>query len=163
MSFPDFRIGIGYDVHQLVKDQKLIIGGVEFQHPFGLSGYSDADVLIHAVADAILGALAEGDIGKHFPTGNPKYKDMPGKELLSHVYNILNEKGYQIQNVDSTVIMQLPKISEYITEMRNNISDVLNTDIANVSVKATTTDKLGFAGREEGIAAEAVVMICKVV
>lgn len=159
MSYTGIRIGVGYDVHQLVKNQKLIIGGVEFQHPFGLLGYSDADVLIHAIADAILGALAEGDLGKHFPTGEPEFKDMSGAELLTRVSTLMFEKGFCIVNVDSTVIMQSPKISDNVHRMRENISSILKTKLENVSVKATTTDKLGFTGRQEGVAAEAVVLL----
>ena len=162
ISSPIYRIGIGYDVHQLVKGQKLIIGGVDIQHPFGLSGYSDADVLIHAIADAILGALAEGDIGKHFPSGKPEFKDMPGKVLLSHVFNIMRKRGYRINNLDATVIAQKPKITEFIPQMRNNLSSILFSNTDNISIKATTTDKLGFVGRGEGIAAEVVVMLVDV-
>lgn len=155
------KIGIGYDVHKLVEGRKLFIGGIEIDYKFGLLGHSDADVLIHAIMDAIIGALALGDIGKLFPDTDDKYKDIDSKILLKKVYEIMTEKNYKIANIDSVVIAQKPKLKDYIEDMRACLSNILNTDIENVSVKATTTEKLGFEGREEGIAAQAVVLLEK--
>ena len=153
------RVGIGYDVHQLVPDRKLIIGGVSLDYRLGALGFSDADVLIHAIADALLGAAALGDIGYHFPDTDNKNKDLSGSILLSEVLSLVSEKSFHIVNIDSTVILQAPKISDHILEMRKNLSQILQVDINCVSVKATTTEKLGFAGRSEGIAAEAIVLL----
>ena len=155
----NLKIGIGYDVHQLVPHRELIIGGITIESELGALGFSDADVLIHAIADALLGAAALGDIGKHFPDSDKKNAGLSGKILLSEVFNLLKLSNFDIVNIDSTVILQSPKISEFIPQMRKNISDILKLDINNVSVKATTTDKLGFVGRNEGIAAEAVVLL----
>ena len=155
------KIGIGYDVHKLVEGRKLFIGGIEIDYKFGLLGHSDADVLIHAIMDAIVGALALGDIGKLFPDTDDKYKDIDSKILLKKVYGIMTEKNYKIANIDSVVIAQKPKLKDYIEDMRACLCEILNTDIENVSVKATTTEKLGFEGREEGIAAQAVVLLEK--
>ena len=155
------KIGIGYDVHKLVEGRKLFIGGIEIDYKFGLLGHSDADVLIHAIMDAIVGALALGDIGKWFPDTDDKYKDIDSKILLKKVYEIMTEKNYKIANIDSVVIAQKPKLKDYIEDMRACLCEILNTDIENVSVKATTTEKLGFEGREEGIAAQAVVLLEK--
>lgn len=155
------KIGIGYDVHKLVEGRKLFIGGIEIDYKFGLLGHSDADVLIHAIMDAIIGALALGDIGKLFPDTDDKYKDIDSKILLKKVYEIMTEKNYKIANIDSVVIAQKPKLKDYIEDMRACLCEILNTDIENVSVKATTTEKLGFEGREEGIAAQAVVLLEK--
>lgn len=155
------KIGIGYDVHKLVEGRKLFIGGIEIDYKFGLLGHSDADVLIHAIMDAIVGALALGDIGKLFPDTDDKYKDIDSKILLKKVYEIMTEKNYKIANIDSVVIAQKPKLKDYIEDMRACLCEILNTDIENVSVKATTTEKLGFEGREEGIAAQAVVLLEK--
>lgn len=155
------KIGIGYDVHKLVEGRKLFIGGIEIDYKFGLLGHSDADVLIHAIMDAIIGALALGDIGKLFPDTDDKYKDIDSKILLKKVYKIMAEKNYKIVNIDSVVIAQKPKLKDYIEDMRACLCEILNTDIENVSVKATTTEKLGFEGREEGIAAQAVVLLEK--
>ncbi|WP_277218551.1 2-C-methyl-D-erythritol 2,4-cyclodiphosphate synthase [Peptoniphilus vaginalis] len=153
------RIGIGYDVHKLVKDRKLILGGIEVAYDKGLLGHSDADVLIHAIMDAILGALALRDIGYHFPDNDNEYKDIDSKVLLSRVYEIMKSRKYKIGNVDSVVACQAPKLASHIDEMRRTIADVLNTSIENISIKATTTEKLGFVGRGEGISAEAVVLL----
>ncbi|MBC8319591.1 MAG: 2-C-methyl-D-erythritol 2,4-cyclodiphosphate synthase [Bacteroidetes bacterium] len=153
------RVGIGYDVHQLVADRKLIIGGVTIDHKLGALGFSDADVLIHAIADALLGAAALGDIGQYFPDSDEKNDGLSGLVLLAEVANILSLNNFDIVNVDSTVILQSPKISEHIPEMRKNIAEILQIDIKSISVKATTTDHLGFAGRNEGIAAEAIVLL----
>lgn len=153
------RIGIGYDVHRLVEDRKLIVGGIEIKHNKGLLGHSDADVLIHAIMDSILGALKLGDIGKLFPDTDMAYKDIDSKVLLSRVYEIMISKGYEIGNLDSVVAAEKPKFKDYIEEMEGVIANILKTDISNISIKATTTEKLGFVGREEGISAEAVVLL----
>ncbi len=155
------RVGIGYDVHKLVPNRKFILGGVTIDHEFGPLGFSDADVLLHAIADALLGSAALGDIGIHFPGSNPENKDLPGHELLTVVYSLISKNNFEIVNIDSTVILQSPQISSYIPQMRKNISKILGIDFSSVSVKATTTDKLGFVGKEKGIAAEAVVLINK--
>ncbi|SNR62158.1 2-C-methyl-D-erythritol 2,4-cyclodiphosphate synthase [Desulfurobacterium atlanticum] len=157
-----FRVGIGFDVHRFVEGRPLKIGGVEIPFEKGLLGHSDADVLLHAISDAILGAVALGDIGKHFPDSDEKYKGANSLVLLGAVYRLLKEKGFKIINVDCVVIAQKPKLAPYIDEMRKNISVVLETSFENVSVKATTTERLGFTGREEGIAAQAVVMVQEV-
>ena len=156
-----YRTGIGYDVHAFADDRKLIIGGVEIVYEKGLAGHSDADVLLHAITDALLGSLALGDLGKHFPDTDQKYKDADSKILLKDAYNLIKESGYKIGNIDAVVSAQKPKLSPYIDEMRKIISKLLDTDIENVSVKATTTEKLGFVGREEGIAAFATVLVVK--
>lgn len=154
-----YRIGTGYDVHKLTEGRKCIIGGVEIPHEKGLLGHSDADVLLHAIMDAMLGALALGDIGKHFPDTDGEYKNIDSKVLLAKVYTLVKAEGYEINNLDSTVICERPKLKNHIDKMRGIIAEILETDIKNISVKATTTEKLGFEGREEGIAAEAVVML----
>ncbi len=156
-----YRTGIGYDVHRLVEGRKCIIGGVEIPFEKGLLGHSDADVLLHAIMDAMLGALAFGDIGKHFPDNDGTYKNIDSKVLLAKVYELVKSEGYEINNIDSTVICEQPKLKNHIDKMRQTIADILHTDIKNISVKATTTEKLGFEGRGEGIAAEAVVMLRK--
>lgn len=153
------RIGIGYDVHQLLPGRKLIIGGVSIDYGLGAMGFSDADVLIHAISDALLGAAALGDIGHHFPNTDKKNKNLSGLSLLSDVLSLLSQNNYEVVNIDSTVILQSPQISEHIPGMRKNISKILNVDIDRVSIKATTTEKLGFAGRNEGIAAEAIALL----
>ena len=153
------RIGIGYDVHKLVEDRKLIIGGIEIPYERGLLGHSDADVLIHAIMDAILGALALRDIGYHFPDNDNKYKDIDSKVLLSKVYEIMKSKNYKIGNIDSVVACQAPKLASHIDDMRKTIANILKTDIENVSIKATTTERLGFVGRGQGISSEAVVLL----
>ncbi len=155
------RVGIGYDVHRLVEDRKLIIGGVEIDYKLGLLGHSDADVLIHAVMDSILGALALGDIGKHFPDSDKVYKDISSMKLLERINELLAEREYRINNIDCVIIAQKPKLVPYIEDMRENIGRVLNTSKDSINIKATTTEKLGFEGREEGIAAQAVCTICK--
>lgn len=153
------RIGQGYDVHQLVEGRPLIIGGVEIKHDKGLLGHSDADVLLHTVADACLGAICEGDIGRHFPDTDPAFKDADSAKLLSHVWDIVKQKGYKLGNIDCTIIAQKPKMAPYIPEMQKRISQLLEASLDQVNVKATTTEKLGFCGREEGIAAQAVVLL----
>lgn len=153
------RVGQGYDVHKLVNGRKLIIGGVEIEHALGLLGHSDADVLLHAISDALLGAAALGDIGKHFPDTDERYKGADSLKLLTCVGELLKEKGYNIINIDSTVIAQAPKLAPHIHNMRKNIASALGIDIDFVSVKATTEEKLGFTGAREGIAAQAVCLI----
>jgi 2-C-methyl-D-erythritol 2,4-cyclodiphosphate synthase len=156
-----YRTGIGFDVHAFADERKLIIGGVEIDYEKGLAGHSDADVLLHSITDAILGSLALGDLGKHFPDTDQKYKEADSKILLKHSYNLIKEKGYKIGNIDAVVSAQKPKLSPYIDDMRKIISELLETEIENVSVKATTTEKLGFVGREEGVAAFSTVLVYK--
>lgn len=156
------RVGLGYDVHKLVEGRNLIIGGVDIPHEKGLLGHSDADVLIHAVMDSILGALALGDIGKHFPDTDEKYKGADSMKLLEFVYNLINEKGYGIANIDCTIIAQSPKMAPHIQSMRENIAKALNTSIDNINVKATTEEGLGFTGAKEGIAAQSICLLVKV-
>jgi len=153
-----YRTGIGFDVHALAADRPLIIGGVKIPHPKGLLGHSDADVLVHAVMDAILGALALGDIGQHFPETDPKYQWADSLELLSHVQLLAEEKGFVCANLDSIIMAEKPKMSPHLLEMRKNIAAVLKLKIDQVSIKATTTERLGLIGREEGIAAQAIVL-----
>ena len=155
------RVGFGYDVHRLVEGRKLILGGVEIPYQFGLLGHSDADVLVHALMDALLGALALGDIGKHFPDTDPKYKDISSLLLLKEVKKLLQEKGYHINNIDALVVAERPKLAPFIEMMRKNIGDVLETDPNRINIKATTTEGLGFTGTGEGMAAHAVVTICE--
>ena len=155
------RVGQGYDVHRLVSGRKLILGGVEIEHTLGLLGHSDADVLLHAISDALLGAAALGDIGKHFPDTDERYRGIDSAKLLSHVGALLREKGYKIINIDSTVIAQTPKLAPHIPAMRQNIADALGVDVDTVSVKATTEEKLGFTGEKLGIAAHAVCLLYK--
>ncbi len=153
------RIGTGYDVHRLTPGRKLWLGGVEIAHSMGLLGHSDADVLLHAICDALLGAAALGDIGKHFPDKDPQYKDIDSKILLHNCGELLEREGYRIVNIDSTVVAQQPKVGPYIGQMRETIARTLGIGVGQVSVKATTTEHLGFEGREEGISAQAVVLI----
>lgn len=153
------RIGIGYDVHRLVEGRKLIMGGVEIPHKKGLLGHSDADVLVHAIMDAMLGAICYNDIGYIFPDTDPKYKDISSLVLLKKVSDIINTKGFYIVNIDSVIIADEPKFSPYRDEMRKKIADTLETSLGNISIKATTTEGLGFTGTGEGIAAKAVVLL----
>ncbi len=153
------RIGHGYDVHRLVEGRKLIIGGVDIPWEKGLLGHSDADVLLHAIADGILGAIGEGDIGRHFPDSDPAYKGADSLKLLAHVMGLADKRGYKLGNLDATIIAQMPKMAPHIQTMRNNIAGVLNADTAQVNVKATTEEGLGFSGSGEGIAAHAVVLM----
>jgi len=155
------RIGQGFDVHQLVEGRPLILGGIEIPHDRGLLGHSDADVLLHTIADACLGAIGEGDIGKHFPDTDPEFKDADSALLLVHVWALVKERGYQLGNVDCTIMAQKPKMAPYIQVMQERIADLLESDVSQVNVKATTTEKLGFTGREEGIASQAVVLLIK--
>lgn len=153
------RIGHGYDVHKLVEGRKLIIGGVEIPHTLGLLGHSDADVLLHAISDAILGACAMGDIGGMFPDTDEKWRGADSLELLKAVVERINNAGYYVENIDSTIIAQKPKMKDYILDMRKNIASACSADIDCVSVKATTEEHLGFTGRQEGISAHAVVLV----
>lgn len=155
----DFRIGHGYDVHQLTEGRKLILGGVEIAHTLGLLGHSDADVLTHAVMDAMLGALALGDIGQHFPDTDPKYQGADSLKLLYHVNGLIQRKGWRIGNMDATILAQAPKLAPHIPQMRQNIAKQLGCDVEQVSVKATTEERLGFTGAEQGMAAHCVVLL----
>lgn len=157
-----FRIGQGYDVHQLVENRPLIIGGITIPFEKGLLGHSDADVLLHAVADACLGAIGEGDIGKHFPDTDQAFKGADSGKLLQHVWNLVKERGYELVNADCTIIAQQPKMAPFVPAMKENIASLLETGLENINVKATTTEKLGFVGREEGIASQVVVLLKKV-
>lgn len=157
----DFRIGYGYDVHRLVEGRDLVLGGVCIPHCLGLLGHSDADVLLHAICDALLGAAALGDIGQHFPDTDPMYKGINSIFLLEHVGHLINESGYLISNIDATISLQRPKVAPYIKSMRENIARCLHLDINRVSVKATTTERLGFEGREEGVSTSAVCLIMR--
>ncbi|GBR72974.1 2-C-methyl-D-erythritol 2,4-cyclodiphosphate synthase [Candidatus Termititenax aidoneus] len=156
------RVGIGYDVHQLTAGRKLIIGGVDIPYAKGLDGHSDADVLLHAVMDALLGAAALGSIGEHFPDTDPTYQGINSLELLENVNALLISRGYKLINLDSVIICQEPKLAPYIQDMQTNIAVVFGLSADRIGVKATTTERLGFAGRGEGIAAEAVVLIEKI-
>ena len=155
------RVGIGYDVHRLIEGRKLIIGGVNIPYEKGLLGHSDGDVLLHAIKDSVLGAAALGDIGRYFPDTDKKYKDANSLELLREVGALINSKGYIINNLDTIIIAQMPKMAPYIEEMRNNIALALNTGVDRINIKATTTEGLGFIGLGEGIAAKSIVSIIK--
>lgn len=155
------RIGHGYDVHKLVEGRDLILGGVNIPHTLGLLGHSDADVLLHAIADSLLGALALGDIGKHFPDTDPRYKGADSLELLRHVVKLIHEHGYTVGNLDAVILAQKPKLAPHIVQMRENIAAVCEVPVDHVSVKATTEERLGFTGREEGISAHCVVLLLK--
>jgi len=154
-----FRIGFGYDVHRFDSNRKLILGGIEIPFDKGLLGHSDADVLLHAIIDAILGALALGDIGRHFPDSSEEFKNADSKILLQKVMKMVNEKKYKVGNVDATVILEKPKLSPFIDSIRMQIAKILQVHINSVSVKATTSEKMGFVGREEGIKAVAVALL----
>ncbi|MDQ6595423.1 2-C-methyl-D-erythritol 2,4-cyclodiphosphate synthase [Bacillus salipaludis] len=157
-----FRIGQGFDVHQLTEGRPLIIGGIKIPYEKGLLGHSDADVLLHTVSDACLGAIGEGDIGRHFPDTDPNFKDADSAKLMEHVWKLVKEKGYELVNADCTIIAQKPKMAPYIEQMKGRIAELLEAAPDQVNVKATTTEKLGFTGREEGIAAQAVVLLKKI-
>jgi 2-C-methyl-D-erythritol 2,4-cyclodiphosphate synthase len=157
-----FRIGQGFDVHQLTENRPLIIGGITIPYELGLLGHSDADVLLHTVADACLGAIGEGDIGRHFPDTDPEFKDADSARLMEQVWKIVKEKGYRLVNIDCTIIAQKPKMAPYIPQMRERIADLLEATVDQVNVKATTTEKLGFTGRGEGIASQVAVLLQKV-
>jgi len=153
------RIGFGYDVHRFAEGRELWLGGVKIPHHLGLLGHSDADVLIHAICDALLGAAALGDIGFHFPDTSTEYKGIESTVLLTKTMNLITTSGYYVENIDSTIAIQTPKIAPYIPEMRKVLSGILNIQVNQVSIKATTTEKLGFEGREEGVSAYAVVLL----
>lgn len=158
---PDYRTGIGFDVHAFAEGRKLIIGGVSIPYDKGLLGHSDADVLLHAISDALLGALALGDIGRHFPDTDENYKDADSMILLKKVYEHVLLSGYSLGNIDAVVAMQRPKISPYVMKMRENLAALFNVELNRISIKATTTEKLGFVGREEGASAFATVLILR--
>ena len=158
----DYRIGHGYDVHRLEEGEKFVIGGIEIDHEKGALGHSDADVVIHVICDSILGALGEGDIGKHFPDTEKKYRGIDSKELLVEVMKILEEKGFEINNVDVTVLLERPKLRDHIEDMIEILSDVMKIRKDKLSIKATTTESLGFVGRQEGVAAHCVTLIKKI-
>ena len=153
------RVGLGYDVHKLVVDRKLILGGVEIPHTLGLLGHSDADVLVHAIMDALLGAAALGDIGKHFPDTDEKYKGISSIKLLEHVGALLEENCFLIENIDATIIAQRPKMAPHIMQMRENMALALNIDVNQINVKATTEEGLGFTGTGEGISSQAICLL----
>lgn len=155
------RVGIGYDSHRLIKGRKLILGGMEIPCDRGLLGHSDADVLLHAICDAVLGAIGEGDLGRHFPDNDPTYKDIPSRELLIRVNCIAIEKGFKIYNVDTTIVLENPKLKNYLKKMVKNVAGILEMDRDRINIKATTNEGMGFIGRGEGIAAFAVVLIKK--
>ena len=155
------RIGQSIDIHQLVEERKLILGGVEIPFEKGLKGHSDADCLLHAIIESIIGAMALGDIGKHFPDTDPKYKGISSMILLEHTYNLMVENGYEIGNIDSIIMCEKPKMAPHILSMRENIARVLHCDISQVNVKATRGEKLGFIGRQEGIVCQSVVLLNK--
>lgn len=150
------RVGIGYDVHKLTEDRKLILGGVQIPYSLGLEGHSDADVLVHAIMDALLGAAALGDIGRHFPDTDPAYKGISSMKLLTHVGELMRQQRYVIENIDATIIAQKPKLSPYIEQMELNIAQVLEIEKNQINIKATTEEGLGFTGRQEGISAQAI-------
>ncbi|MDQ0974172.1 2-C-methyl-D-erythritol 2,4-cyclodiphosphate synthase [Neobacillus niacini] len=157
-----FRIGQGFDVHQLTEGRPLIIGGITIPYEKGLLGHSDADVLLHTVSDACLGAIGEGDIGRHFPDTDPNFKDADSAMLMEHVWQLVKDRGYELVNADCTIIAQKPKMAPYIQSMKERIAELLDASPEQINVKATTTEKLGFTGRGEGIASQAVVLLKKV-
>ncbi|MFC4411834.1 2-C-methyl-D-erythritol 2,4-cyclodiphosphate synthase [Chungangia koreensis] len=156
-----FRIGQGYDVHAFAEERPLIIGGVTIPHDKGLIGHSDADVLLHAITDAALGAIGEGDIGRHFPDTDAAFKDADSAKLLEEIWKVVEERGYELGNIDCTIIAQRPKMAPHIEEIRGRVAQLLKADVSQVNVKATTTEKLGFTGREEGIASLASILLVK--
>jgi len=156
-----FRIGFGYDVHRLVEGRRLILGGIEIPWDLGLLGHSDADVLVHAIMDGILGALGRGDIGRHFPDSDPAFKDKDSLLMLQDVMLMVKDDGYAINNIDSTIVAQKPKLSPYIDRMREKLSGILYVDIGRINIKATTTEGMGFAGKGEGMEAYSVVSLIK--
>jgi 2-C-methyl-D-erythritol 2,4-cyclodiphosphate synthase len=156
-----YRIGTGIDFHQLVEGRALWIGGVQIPHHKGALGHSDADVLLHAICDALLGALALGDIGIHFPNTDPAFRDIDSKKLLAHTHSLIQKEGYEVVNIDSTLCLEKPKISPHLDAMREAISGILQVDRSAISIKATTTEKMGFAGREEGLMAQATALLKK--
>ncbi|MCB9225456.1 MAG: 2-C-methyl-D-erythritol 2,4-cyclodiphosphate synthase [Crocinitomicaceae bacterium] len=157
----NFRIGFGVDIHQLVEDRPLFIGGVKIDSPKGALGHSDADVLLHAICDALLGALALGDIGQHFPDTDPQYKGIESKILLTKTYHLIRENGYVLGNLDSTVLLESPKLSPYISEMREIIAEILKVEISQISIKATRGEKMGYIGNSQGIQAYCTALVFK--
>ena len=157
----DIRVGLGYDVHQFAAGRKLYLGGIEIPGSQGLKGHSDADVLLHAITDALLGSLALGDIGTHFPDTDEAYKDTDSKILLEKSYQIVRGEGYELVNLDATIIAEKPKLQPYVDGVRKSIADVLGCNINAISIKATTSEKMGFVGREEGVAVHAIVLVKK--
>lgn len=155
------RIGQGFDVHEFADNRPLIIGGIEIPYERGLIGHSDADVLLHTITDAALGAIGEGDIGRHFPDTDPDFKDADSAKLLEHIWKLVDAKGYKLGNIDCTIIAQKPKMSPYIETIRTSVAELLQADVSQVNVKATTTERLGFTGREEGIASMATILLLK--
>ncbi|NWF50660.1 MAG: 2-C-methyl-D-erythritol 2,4-cyclodiphosphate synthase [Ignavibacteriaceae bacterium] len=158
---PDYRTGLGFDVHAFAEGRKLFLGGIEIPSEKGLLGHSDADVLLHAICDALLGALSLGDIGFHFPNTDERFKDIDSKELLRRVYSLITERGFEVGNIDAMIAMEKPKVSPHISAMKEKIASILNIDEDQISIKATTTEKLGFIGRQEGVAAFATALIQK--
>ena len=163
MNSPIIRIGNGYDVHRLVTGRKLILGGIDIPHLTGLDGHSDADVLLHALCDALLGAVGAGDIGAHFPDTDSKWKGISSLVLLEQVTAICRDKGFEFSNIDTIIVAQKPKLAPFLPDMKKNISQAMAIDIGQINIKATTTEKLGFAGKEEGIAAYAVALLSKTI
>ena len=155
------RVGQGFDVHEFAENRPLIIGGIEIPYERGLIGHSDADVLLHTITDAALGAIGEGDIGKHFPDTDPDFKDADSAKLLEHIWKLVDARGYKLGNIDCTIIAQKPKMAPYIETIRARVAELLQADASQVNVKATTTEKLGFTGREEGIASMATILLVK--
>ena len=158
---PSYRLGMGYDVHRLVSGRSLVLGGVEIPFPQGLAGHSDADVLSHAIGDALLGAATLGDLGRHFPDSDPRFKDISSLRLLAEICSMVHREGYQIANVDATLVAEQPKLAPYLGAMQTSLAEVLQVSPGQISVKATTTEGLGFAGRREGLAAYAVALLEK--
>ncbi|WP_277583963.1 2-C-methyl-D-erythritol 2,4-cyclodiphosphate synthase [Psychrobacillus antarcticus] len=155
------RIGQGFDVHEFADNRPLIIGGIEIPYERGLIGHSDADVLLHTITDAALGAIGEGDIGKHFPDTDPDFKDADSAKLLEHIWKLVDARGYKLGNIDCTIIAQKPKMAPYIETIRTRVAELLQADVSQINVKATTTERLGFTGREEGIASMATILLLK--
>jgi 2-C-methyl-D-erythritol 2,4-cyclodiphosphate synthase len=162
MSKMQFRVGLGYDVHQFEDGDRIILGGIRIPFDKKLKGHSDADVLLHAITDALFGALSLGDLGTHFPDTDPEYKGADSKLLLSHAYELVKSKGYELMNLDATVVTELPKLKSYIDDIQKSIAKCMGADKDQISVKATTSEKMGFIGREEGVAAHAVVLLNRV-
>jgi 2-C-methyl-D-erythritol 2,4-cyclodiphosphate synthase len=158
---PSYRMGMGYDVHRLVSGRSLVLGGVEIPFPQGLAGHSDADVLSHAIGDALLGAATLGDLGRHFPDSDPRFKDISSLRLLAEICSMVHREGYQIANVDATLVAEQPKLAPYLGAMQTSLAEVLQVSPGQISIKATTTEGLGFAGRREGLAAYAVALLEK--
>lgn len=157
----DIKIGFGFDVHSFAEGRKLILGGIEIPSDKGLQGHSDADVLLHAISDALLGALALGDIGQHFPNTDPKWKDVKSSVILKHCYQLVKEQGYNLSNIDCMLAMEQPKILPFVESIRKNLAELMQVSLNQISIKATTTEKLGFVGRSEGAVATAIVLLTK--